>query len=55
MTANCIKELEELREIELFSDLSLEQLLYECLRANNWDGEELKLIIDDLVKHRKVE
>ena len=49
MTDNCINELQELRKQELFVDLTLEQLLYECLIANDWDRNELIVIIDDLI------
>lgn len=52
MTVKCIKKLKKLRENEDFDNLSLEQLLWECLRANQYDKEELVMIIDELLKEK---
>ena len=53
MTEKCIKTLKGLRKIEAFKELSLEQLMYEALRANQWDKEELNYIIDYLVEDKE--
>ena len=52
MTTNCIKELNELRLNHIFTDLSLEQHIYECLKNIQWDKKEIVRIIDEVIKDK---
>lgn len=54
MTNSCIKSLHYLRNNtnNVFNELSLEQLLFECLRANQWDKDELVYIIDSMIEEK---
>lgn len=54
MTNSCIKCLHYLRNNtnNVFNELSLEQLLFECLRANQWDKDELVYIIDSMIEEK---
>jgi hypothetical protein len=55
MTGRCIKELNYLRNNTegMFNTLSLEQLIFECLNANQWDKSELIYIIDSMIEDKK--
>lgn len=53
MTKQSINNLKLLRTYSMFENLTLEQLLYECLKANDWDKEELVYLIDGLIKEKE--